>query len=229
RCDGSGPPSARAGPQRGGTEIESGVTQLSTRRQEGPEPGTADNRERLVRLAFFVAVLLVLAVVSGFFPFAVVIFAVMAIVMVHELGHFVTAKWAGMKVTEYFFGFGPRLWSVRKGETEYGVKAIPAGGYVRIIGMSNVDVVDPEDEDRTYRAKPYRHRLGVAVAGSTMHFLIAGGLLFAVFAFVGLPDVRPVVEQIVPDSPAQHSDFRVGDRIVAVNGITVHQWEDIPT
>ena len=55
-----------------------------------------------------------------------------AIVMLHELGHFVTAKWAGMKVTEYFVGFGPRLWSVRRGETEYGVKAIPAGGYVRI-------------------------------------------------------------------------------------------------
>ena len=58
-----------------------------------------------------------------------------AIVMLHELGHFVTAKWAGMKVTEYFVGFGPRLWSVRRGETEYGVKAIPAGGYVRITGL----------------------------------------------------------------------------------------------
>jgi membrane-associated protease RseP (regulator of RpoE activity) len=158
-----------------------------------------------------------------------VLVAIIAMIMLHELGHFVMAKRAGMKVTEFFLGFGPRLWSVRKGETEYGVKAIPAGGYVRIIGMSNLDVVDPEDEDRTYRAKPYRQRLGVAVAGSTMHFLIAGCLLFVVFAVVGLPDVRPVVEQIVPDSPAQHSDFRVGDRIVAVNGITVHQWEDIPT
>ncbi len=51
-------------------------------------------------------------------------------VMLHEFGHFATAKWSGMKVTEYFFGFGPRLWSIRRGETEYGVKAIPAGGYV---------------------------------------------------------------------------------------------------
>jgi RIP metalloprotease RseP len=134
-----------------------------------------------------------------------------------------------MKVTEFFLGFGPRLWSIRRGETEYGVKAIPAGGYVRIIGMSNVDVVDPADEERTYRAKPYRHRLGVAVAGSTMHFLIASLLLFLVYAAVGLPSARPVVEQIVPDSPAQHSDFRVGDRIVAVNGVTVKEWEDIPT
>jgi len=157
-----------------------------------------------------------------------VLMAIIAMIMLHELGHFIMAKRAGMKVTEFFLGFGPRLWSIRRGETEYGVKAIPAGGYVRIIGMSNMDVVDPADEDRTYRAKPYRDRLGVAVAGSTMHFLIAGVLLFIVFSVVGLPSVRPVIEQIVPNSPAQHSDFRVGDRIVAVNGITVHEWEDIP-
>jgi membrane-associated protease RseP (regulator of RpoE activity) len=157
-----------------------------------------------------------------------VLVAIIAMIMLHELGHFVMAKRAGMKVTEFFLGFGPRLWSIRKGETEYGVKAIPAGGYVRIIGMSNLDVVDPADEERTYRAKPYRHRLGVAVAGSTMHFLIATLLLFTVYAAVGIPSARPVIEQIVPDSPAQHSDFRVGDRIVAVNGMAVKSWEDIP-
>ncbi|HEV7536727.1 MAG TPA: site-2 protease family protein, partial [Acidimicrobiia bacterium] len=158
-----------------------------------------------------------------------VLAAIIAMIMLHELGHFVMAKRAGMKVTEFFLGFGPRLWSFRKGETEYGVKAIPAGGYVRIIGMSNVDEVDPADEERTYRAKPYRHRLGVAVAGSTMHFLIATLLLLTVYAAVGIPSARPVIEQIVPDSPAQHSDFRVGDRIVAVNGTAVKTWEDIPT
>ena len=157
-----------------------------------------------------------------------VLVAIIAMIMLHELGHFVMAKRAGMKVTEFFLGFGPRLWSTRRGETEYGVKAIPAGGYVRIIGMSNVDVVDPADEERTYRAKPYRDRLGVAVAGSTMHFLIAALLLFTVYAAVGIPSARPVVDQIVPDSPAQHSEFRVGDRIVAVNGLAVKDWEDIP-
>jgi membrane-associated protease RseP (regulator of RpoE activity) len=157
-----------------------------------------------------------------------VLAAIILMIMLHELGHFVMAKRAGMKVTEFFLGFGPRLWSVRRGETEYGVKAIPAGGYVRIIGMSNVDVIDPADEERTYRAKPYRHRLGVAVAGSTMHFIIAAFLLFVLYAAVGLPSARPIVDQITPGSPAQESDFRVGDRIVAVNGIAVKEWEDIP-
>src|SRR5947208_2003609 len=78
--------------------------------------------------------------------------AIFVMIMLHEAGHFVMAKRAGMQVTEFFVGFGPRLWSVRKGETEYGVKAIPAGGYVRIVGMNNLEVVDPADEERTYRS-----------------------------------------------------------------------------
>ena len=96
-----------------------------------------------------------------------------AIVMLHELGHFVTAKRAGMKVTEYFVGFGPRLWSVRRGETEYGVKAIPAGGYVRIVGFTSTEEVSDEDEPRAYRQQPFHQRIIVASAGSVMHFLIA--------------------------------------------------------
>ena len=80
--------------------------------------------------------------------------AIVAMIMLHELGHFVTAEVVGMKVTEYFLGFGPRLWSIRRGETEYGVKAIPAGGYVRIVGMTTLEEVDPADEPRSY---PPRH------------------------------------------------------------------------
>ncbi|MBW3645134.1 MAG: site-2 protease family protein, partial [Actinobacteria bacterium] len=76
-------------------------------------------------------------------------------IFMHELGHYLTAKAAGMKVTEFFIGFGPRLWSFRRGETEYGFKAIPAGAYVRIIGMSNLEEIDPAEEDRTYRQKSY--------------------------------------------------------------------------
>ena len=78
---------------------------------------------------------------------------------VHELGHFLAARRAGMKVTEFFLGFGPRIWSFRRGETEYGLKAIPLGAYVRIIGMNNLEDVDPADEPRTYRAKGYWSRV----------------------------------------------------------------------
>ncbi len=118
-------------------------------------------------------------------PTLAIIGALIFMIFMHELGHYITAKAAGMKVTEFFLGFGPRLWSFRRGETEYGIKAIPAGAYVRIIGMSNLEEVDPADEARAYRQKPYWRRMSVAVAGSTMHFLMAIALFFTVINVVG--------------------------------------------
>jgi membrane-associated protease RseP (regulator of RpoE activity) len=206
------------------------LEELAESEQAAVEPPSEGGRRAAVTALVLLVGMVVLAVVRPRLAGTIgVLAAIVVMIMLHELGHFVMAKRAGMKVTEFFLGFGPRLWSFRRGETEYGVKAIPAGGYVRIIGMSNLDVVEPADEERTYRAKPYRDRLGVAVAGSTMHMIIAFLLLLAVYALVGIPAARPVIQQIVPDSPAQHSDFRVGDRIVAINGITMKSWEDIPT
>ncbi len=97
-----------------------------------------------------------------------------------------------MKVTEYFLGFGPRLWSIRRGETEYGIKAIPAGGYVKILGMTNAEEVDPADEPRTYRQQPFHNRLLVAVAGSAMHGVMAFVLFWGLFVFVGAPQGNAV-------------------------------------
>ncbi|MGH9024354.1 MAG: M50 family metallopeptidase, partial [Acidimicrobiia bacterium] len=154
-----------------------------------------------------------------------VIAAILLMIMLHELGHFVMAKRAGMKVTEFFLGFGPRVWSFRRGETEYGVKALPLGGYVRIIGMTNLEVVAPEDENRAYRSKSYRQRLGVAVAGSTVHFIVAGLLLFVTLSFVGVPTgVRPVLAEIRPDSPAERAGLQVGDKVVELDGQEVQDW-----
>jgi len=211
------------------------MTQLLNRRdaETANAPVEIDNRERLVRLAYFVAVVLVLAIVTGFSPFLGVIGAVIAIVMLHEFAHFITAKWSGMKVSEYFFGFGPRLWSIKKGETEYDIKAIPAGGYVRILGMSNLEQVDPADEARTYRQKSYPRRLLVAVAGSTMHFIIAFFLLVVVWTAVGFPKPTTTVGSVYGDqkgaqqSPAQQAGFRPGDKVLAVDGRVIHKWDDI--
>src|SRR4051794_41609108 len=113
-----------------------------------------EQRSALVRLAMIVVAALVAAAVTGVTKTVAVVLAIIVMIMLHELGHFLTAKAGGMKVTEYFLGFGPRLWSIRKGETEYGVKAIPAGGYVKIIGMSNLEEGPPEDEPRSYRQQP---------------------------------------------------------------------------
>jgi membrane-associated protease RseP (regulator of RpoE activity) len=147
--------------------------------------------------------------------------------VLHELGHFVVARLSGMQVTEFFIGFGPRLWSVRRGETTYGVKAIPAGAYVRITGMSSLDEVDPAVEHRTYRQQSYPRRMAVALAGSATHFAVALALLFFVYVAVGRPDpTRWVVGQVVSGSAAASIDVRVGDRIVSVAGIETPGFED---
>ena len=116
---------------------------------EAPEqdvaPDEKPSRFALLKLLIGVALVVAIFVAFGLGALLAVIVAIVAMVMLHELGHFATAKWAGMKVTEYFVGFGPRLWSVRRGETEYGVKAIPAGGYVRIIGMTSAEEIHPDD------------------------------------------------------------------------------------
>ena len=95
------------------------------------------------------------------FLLGVVIFVVALLisVMLHEAGHFATAKMFGMKATQFFVGFGRTIWSRRKGETEYGVKAIPAGGFVKIVGMTDLEEVDPADEPRSFRNQPGWERI----------------------------------------------------------------------
>ena len=91
--------------------------------------------------------------------------ALLLSVMLHEAGHFVMAKKFGMKATSFFVGFGPTVWSTWRGETEYGIKALPLGGFVKIVGMTSMDDVNPEDEPRSFRRAPGWQRLIVLAAG----------------------------------------------------------------
>ena len=198
--------------------------------EEGrPEPTPQEQRAAVVRLLAVLAAGAAVAVATGVVRTVLVILALVAMVMVHELGHFLTAKWAGMKVTEFFLGFGPRLWSVRKGETEYGVKAIPAGGYVKIPGMTNLEKVDPADEPRTYRQQPYWRRMSVAVAGTATHFVMAFLLLYVLLTVVGvekeLPRVGALSELETGPSPAQQAGFQVGDRLVSYDGVPFESFD----
>ena len=161
-------------------------------------PGLSPRAE-LARLVAVVAAVVLACVVTHTTAVLIVVVALVAMIMLHELGHFATAKWSHMKVTEYFLGFGPRLWSFRRGETEYGIKAIPAGGYVKILGMTNAEEVDPADEARTYRRQPFHNRLLVAVAGSAMHGVMAFLLLWGMFTFIG--SQRQDMVQIAGFSP----------------------------
>jgi membrane-associated protease RseP (regulator of RpoE activity) len=189
-----------------------------------PGPGAAKSPRRLAaELLGAVAAIVVLAALTGHLDLLVVIVSIIVIVMLHELGHFLAAKHGGMKVTEYFVGFGPRLWSFRRGETEYGIKALPLGGYVKIPGMTNLEETDPADEGRLYRDKPFHARLLVAVAGSAVHFLLAFVLLFVLLTAVGAPDAGQIQIQGLNSvgghpGPAAAAGVRPGDIVVSVDG-----------
>jgi membrane-associated protease RseP (regulator of RpoE activity) len=174
----------------------------------------------------------------------VVIFvvAILVSIMLHEAGHLLTAKAFGMRVTRYFVGFGNTLWSTVRGETEYGIKSIPLGGFVEIMGMSSMDDVDPADEPRSFRAKPGWQRSVVLLAGSATHFLIAFLLLVGLALGIGLASrasneisVLPCIPAKVatacapgdPRSPAELAGLRWGDRIVAVAGRPVSNWIEV--
>jgi len=187
-------------------------------------------RDGRIRLTLLIGALASFGLIGGLSGLVVVL-SIVAMLALHELGHFLVARWAGMQVTEFFVGFGPRLWSVRRGETTYGVKAIfLAGAYVRITGMSSLDIVDPTDEPRTYRQQSYPKRMAVALAGSATHFAIALFLLVVVYAAVGTPDPdRWVVGEVVPGSTAAAVDVQAGDRILSVDGVETTRFDEFGT
>ncbi len=190
---------------------------------EHSDDETAGGWQGYLAMAAILALFVWLATVNiWIFVFVV---GVVISIFLHELGHYMTARWTGMKVTQFFLFFGPRLWSFRKGETEYGVRALPLGAFVRIIGMNRMDEVDPADEGRTYRQKSFPKRLLVISAGSIMHILIAIVLLFAVYSTQGeltaQDEPRVIVAATSAGQPAGDAGIVDGDEVLSVGGITV--------
>jgi membrane-associated protease RseP (regulator of RpoE activity) len=140
-------------------------------------------------------------------------------VFLHEVGHFWTARRSGMKVTQFYMGMGPRIFSFQRGEVEFGLRALPVGAFVRIVGMNNLDECAPEDEPRTYRHQSYPKRMLVITAGSLMHMIIAIVLFVGVYATAGrFGDTGKLLIYGAPavDSPAERIGLRNGDQILAV-------------
>jgi membrane-associated protease RseP (regulator of RpoE activity) len=179
---------------------------------------------------------------------AIFIVALLFSVMLHETGHFVTAKWFGMKATRYFVGFGPTIWSTWRGETEYGIKALPIGGFVKIVGMHSLDDPDdPEDEARSFRRQWAWKRIVVLSAGSFMHFVLAFLLIAGLALGVGIENdnttqlgtISACVASSVtaldngtctaadPASPARLAGLQVGDTVTAFDGKPVSNWTQL--
>lgn len=184
-----------------------------------------------------------LAYIIGVMLFALCIGLSLAL---HEAGHLLTAKAFGMKVRRYFVGMGPRIWSFRRGETEYGLKAIPVGGFCEIAGMTTLDEVDPADEPRAmWRQKTWK-RTVVMATGPFTHFLLGFVVLYVMALTFGLPNLaeKPVVSQVsgcVHDAqtneqlanptctagetgPAQAAGLRPGDEVLSVAGVSTPTW-----
>jgi len=161
-----------------------------------------------------------------------IIIGMILMIVIHEGGHFVAAKAFDMKATEAFFGFGPRLWSTQRGETEYGVKAVPLGGYVRIVGMNPFEDVPAEEEHRTYRFKPFWQKGVVVLAGIFSHFVIGFALFYVVLvawgAYEPTTEVRKVDDVQVTASGASDPlplELLDGDVVISVDGVPLAEME----
>ena len=156
------------------------------------------------------------------------ILALLVVIMIHEAGHFSMAKLFNFKATKFFLGFGPTLWSFTKGETEYGVKAIPAGGFVKIVGMNPYEEVPPEDRARSYENKPAWQRAIVLVAGSATHWVVAFLLLLFAALAIGFPaGLSNRLEAVTAASAADEGGLLAGDEIIAVDGTETQSWNVI--
>jgi regulator of sigma E protease len=139
------------------------------------------------------------------------------LIMLHEAGHYVAAKATGMRVERFFLFFGPTIWSFKRGETEYGVKAIPLGGYVKINGMNPEEEMPPGEEHRAYYRQKVWKRIVVVAAGPAVNIVLAVVILFAVFKFGGLEAPGQNVTAINQGSAAEQV-LQTGDKVVAVDG-----------
>jgi len=138
------------------------------------------------------------------------------LIILHEAGHFFAAKATGMRVERFFLFFGPTIWSFQRGETEYGVKSIPLGGYVKITGMNPEEDVPPEVAHRSYYRQDVWKRIVVVAAGPAVNIVLAFAILFGV-AYLNAEEGTQTVQGVVPKSPAI-GVLKPGDRIVAVDG-----------
>src|ERR1700757_2860885 len=180
------------------------------------------------------------------FAIGVVLFALAILISValHECGHMWVALATGMKVRRFLGGFGPTLWSTRRGETEYGVKAVPAGGFCDIAGMTSVEELAPDEYDRAmYKQKTWK-RAAVLFAGPGMNFVIGLVLIYAIAVIWGLPNLHPSAvigqtacaaseikqgqfDKCTGDGPAALAGIRAGDVVVKVGDTSVSTFEDM--
>ena len=158
-----------------------------------------------------------------------------ALIFIHELGHFLVAKAMGVGVERFSLGFGPRIFSFRRGETEYCVSIVPLGGYVKMTGeeAAGEDAIHPAtegppaDPTKSFSTKPLWARALIVFAGPGMNFVLAAVIFSVVFAVVGVPVIEPTIGRVTTDSAAAQAGLRPRDQVVAIDGKPVEHWGEI--
>jgi regulator of sigma E protease len=156
---------------------------------------------------------------------AVVLLGVL--IFVHELGHFLVAKRAGVGVTTFSLGFGPKLVGFRKGETEYRISAVPLGGYVRMVGENPGEEVAPEDLPRSFGQKPVGWRIAIVGAGPVSNIVFALIVYYVVLVGFGLPQLTTLVGGVQKGLPAAEAGIQENDRVLRINGKPMEHWGDM--
>jgi regulator of sigma E protease len=173
---------------------------------------------------------------GGAFDYVVsAVVALGALIFIHELGHFLVAKGMGVGVERFSLGFGPRIFSFRRGETEYCVSIVPLGGYVKMMGeeATGEDAIHPPtdappmDPTKSFSTKPLWARAVIVFAGPGMNLVLAAVIFSVVFAAVGVPLLDPTIGRVTPDSPAAQAGLHIRDRVVAVDGKPVEHWGEV--
>lgn len=163
---------------------------------------------------------------------------IILLVITHELGHFVAARLAGVKCPEFFVGFGPRIWSRKRGDTEFGIKWILVGGYVKVLGMNPEEEISPEDFPHSYKGVSRWRRFWIIFSGSLVHVLLALIIMFFSIWLIGYPNLekgsstlasvgRYMDENEQEETPAYAAGLKEGDTILAMNGQELSDWEEI--
>jgi len=159
------------------------------------------------------------------------------LVFVHEAGHFLAARWCGVRVEVFSIGFGPELfgWNDRH-QTRWKFSLLPLGGYVKMYGDStaastpdsdNINKMSPEERAVSFHGKNLRQKALIVVAGPAANFLFAWVLLTLMFIFIGQTITKPIISEVVAGSAAEQAGFQVGDEILSVNGRRLLRFQDL--
>ena len=155
-------------------------------------------------------------------------------VVLHELGHYISAKRSKIAVSEFFVGFGPKLFSFKKNDTEYGLKVLPLGGYVKIPGMDENEEVEGYEAEELFHTATWTKKLYIASSGIIVNFLLAWLILFSIFTFYGVEQPTLEIETIgvssvdpLTEAPSSIAGLKVGDVITSFNGNEVNSWNEL--